>query len=231
MKTKLLGLLIIPILTSCAIHSGSMSSHDISAKTKFVDVAYGTSNANYILGIGGLTQDAIINNAKKQLYVNRPLKAGEHYANFTIDIKHSYYLLVSKQTVTVGADIVKETDKVDDNRFSESFLKTITPDQTEINNNSLFSIGDRVMLTNYKKGVIETLKGSNRVTIRLNNGKLVTKSINAIFNMETTYNGLSTGDMFEDLALSGKVMALGYNKLIIIDKYNELDIVFYKKKK
>ncbi len=231
MKTKLLGLLIIPILTSCAIHSGSISSHDISAKTKFVDVAYGTSNANYILGIGGLTQEAIITNAKKQLYINRPLKAGESYANFTLDLKRSYYVLLSKLTVTVSADIIEETDHLENKRFSDSFINAITPKQTKINHDALFSVGDKVMITNYKQGIIEKFGANNKVFIRLNNGKLISKSIRTIYNMETTYNGLSIGDKFEDLAISGKVKALGYNKLVIIDKYNELDIVFYKKKK
>lgn len=97
------------VFSSCAIHVGTITG-DASISTnnfKMVRMAEGTATTTKIFGLGGLGKDALVNEAKKDLLQNNPLKDGQALANVTLDFKNSYVLFVNKQKVTVSADIVE----------------------------------------------------------------------------------------------------------------------------
>lgn len=97
------------VFSSCAIHVGTITG-DASISTnnfKMVRMAEGTATTTKIFGLGGLGKDALVNEAKKDLLQNNPLKDGQALANLTLDFKNSYILFVNKQKVTVAADIVE----------------------------------------------------------------------------------------------------------------------------
>lgn len=224
MKTHFLSLIaLFLLLSSCAIHSGSISSTEIGTDVIFEDTSYGVSEAKYFLGLGGLSQQTMINDAKKKLYQNRPLKKNESYVNFSVDIKRSYYILVSKQTVTVSADIVKKETITPETRFSETFRNKLISASSD-----LFKTGDKIMDTDFEKGTIAGFIGDKTVIVHYVSGKVVNKAITSVFNTEVSYRGIHIGSDFSDAQYKGKVVALGVHKLIIVDEYNFYRSVFYK---
>lgn len=97
------------VFSSCAIHVGTITG-DASISTnnfKMIGMAKGTATTTKIFGLGGLGKDALVNDAKKDLLQNNPLRDGQALANVTLDFKNSYILFVNKQKVTVAADIVE----------------------------------------------------------------------------------------------------------------------------
>jgi len=102
------------VFSSCAIHVG-MITGDASISTnnfKMIGMAKGTATTTKIFGLGGLGKDALVNDAKKDLLQNNPLKDGQALANLTLDFKNSYILFVNKQKVTIGADIVEFMEQI-----------------------------------------------------------------------------------------------------------------------
>jgi len=87
---------------------------------KIIEFAHGTSTTTHILGIGGLSSDALVLEAKRNLLRSSPLRKGQALANITVDFKRAYYFLVNKTTVTVTADIVDFNNDPDlDNEIEE----------------------------------------------------------------------------------------------------------------
>jgi len=100
-------------IASCsAVHSGQMEN---SASLSSANFSYakqniaGKSQANYILGIGGLAKETLVNEAKLKMLAENPLKANQTLANITVNFKKSFYLGLIYSTVkcTVTADIVE----------------------------------------------------------------------------------------------------------------------------
>jgi hypothetical protein len=108
-KNLLYFLLLITCLSSCAFHGGVISgSASISSKNfKTVNSAKGVANATRILGIGGLSKDALVAEAKKNLLEKYPLKDGQVLANITVDFKNTFILLYTQTKVTMTADIIE----------------------------------------------------------------------------------------------------------------------------
>ena len=105
-------LIIIPLISlffaSCAIHTGMMTGNASLSHPNFkiVDVAVGTASTTKVFGIGGLKSDALVLQAKKNLFNKYPLKKGQALANVTVDFKRSAYFIVYTTKVTISADIV-----------------------------------------------------------------------------------------------------------------------------
>jgi hypothetical protein len=113
MKTNLLKSVVaisfVLLLSSCATHWGTMSGSASLASNNFkvVKMASGTASSSRIFGFGGMAQDALVLEAKKDMMQNNPLKEGQAMANVTVDFKNSSKLFVSTEKVTVTADIVE----------------------------------------------------------------------------------------------------------------------------
>ena len=111
MKKVFYPIVMAATLTSCAAsHSGiftgsaALSSANFTYTKKEVT---GRSTATYILGIGGLAKQTLVDQAKQAMLTNNELKNGEALANVSVNFKNATYLFVY-HTVTciVTADIV-----------------------------------------------------------------------------------------------------------------------------
>ncbi|MGB0176730.1 MAG: DUF6567 family protein [Owenweeksia sp.] len=94
-------------IVSCAFHSGSIggSGYPTSPNSRITSTAYGYANTSHVLGIGGLGSDALVLEAKKNLFNNYSLQKGESFVNFSVDFKRSYFFLFSITKVTVSAEV------------------------------------------------------------------------------------------------------------------------------
>lgn len=101
-------LILITFLTSCATHQGYMGSNAVIVNKEFrvLGIAKGQAHSTRVLGIGGLHSDALVYDAKNDLYSSIELKPGQALTNITVDFKRSYYLVFSRTKVTVTAEIV-----------------------------------------------------------------------------------------------------------------------------
>ena len=100
------------MLTSCAAGlTGSMSNSAALSSNNFDYVQrdlQGMSQATYVLGIGGMKREAIVNEAKIKMLENNPLKNGQTLANVIVDFKYSNFLgIVATTKCYVTADIVE----------------------------------------------------------------------------------------------------------------------------
>lgn len=97
----LLGILLV---SSCATFNGTLTSSAClsNANFKYVQVVSGTA-------IGKLSVQALISQAKSNMYESYPLKDNQAYANICVDFKRVKFLSFSKKQVTVTADIVEFT--------------------------------------------------------------------------------------------------------------------------
>ena len=99
------------MLSACAsFNSGYMTgiAPPVVNNFKYVGNAMGTSQATYILGIGGLLREGLVREAKNDLIANNPIKDGQTLVNFTVDKETSYYLgIVWTHRVIVSADILQ----------------------------------------------------------------------------------------------------------------------------
>ncbi|HQQ94376.1 MAG TPA: hypothetical protein PLQ93_07465 [Bacteroidia bacterium] len=98
------------LLTSCALHSGYMSDSAALNTNNFAYVkrdVSGSAQASYVLGIGGLKRNALVDDAKKALYNNYPLGDNQAYVNLTVNWKMSFFFIVMFNKCTVTASIVQ----------------------------------------------------------------------------------------------------------------------------
>jgi hypothetical protein len=122
-------------LTGClVVHSGVVTGGPVfSRQDKYVDIARGKSRDLAVFGFGNLMNDDLVQNAKENLYLQRPLKNGEYYSNFATSIASKYILLFIHITkVTVCAEVLASQDSVK-GVFSSAFNAQIHPDKSNLN--------------------------------------------------------------------------------------------------
>ena len=111
MKKLILLFITITMFSSCiSLHSGYMNgiAPPVENNFKYVGNALGTSQATYILGIGGLNREGLVREAKNDLIQNNPVKDGQTLVNFTIDHERSFYLgILWTHKVIITADILQ----------------------------------------------------------------------------------------------------------------------------
>lgn len=105
--------IVILLLSSCAVHFGAIES-SVSlnqANFKVVQSASGSAQTKVVFGIGGLKQEALVAEAKKELTKKANLTEGQVLANLTMDYKTTFYPpyipVVMIQKVTITADIIE----------------------------------------------------------------------------------------------------------------------------
>lgn len=152
-------------LTSCAYHIGTMSGNAQITNEHFqvVDFAMGTATSNKILGLGGTRRETLVLDAKRDLYAHYLLDKGQALANVTVDFCNKYYIVFSKERVTVSAEIV------DFRAGTDSVHKPIYPilsDNKKYTNKGFYLNEEVYVKTGsiYKKYKIEKLL-KNRVLI------------------------------------------------------------------
>lgn len=153
------------LLSSCAFHSGLITGNASLNNPEFsiVDFAIGSSETVKVFGIGGLNADAVVLEAKRNLYENYPLQKGQALANVTVDFKREYYLVWSKLKVIISAEIVDFNPSLDKEQQAFSSLH-------EIENSSIhdfFKIGDEILFPSTEGMIGGKVININRKTITI----------------------------------------------------------------
>ena len=97
--------------SSCiSLHSGYISGIIPATENnfKYVGNAVGTSEAVYIFGLGGFSNEGLVRNAKNNLILNNPVKDGQSLVNFTFDQQRTFWFgIVWIHKVIITADIIE----------------------------------------------------------------------------------------------------------------------------
>jgi len=102
---------LIAILDSCAFHHGMMQGSAILSSNNFVyikrDVS-GSSAAHYFLGLGGLSKDELVAEAKKDLITKNKIQGNQTLLNISVGWKQTmvFPLILSNRCI-VTADIIE----------------------------------------------------------------------------------------------------------------------------
>lgn len=178
---RVLRLLMIVIgvlsVSSCAIHSGYMNNSASLSQANFNYIKTsisGTASTIQVLGIGGLQRYAIVEEAKKDMLKNNPLKPNQALANITVNWKSNILLVVMINECTVTADVVEfysgskidvvELKEESENIQTNSKNTDITNIQEGNNVYAPFKVGDKVLYKDdFRKfeGVIHKVEGGN----------------------------------------------------------------------
>lgn len=96
MKTYVSFIIILLFASSCAMHYGNFESSTELSQNNFTlkQLAVASSSDHYFLGIGGLSNNALVLQAKRNLYQNYPLKKGQSFANISIDFENAFTLFI-----------------------------------------------------------------------------------------------------------------------------------------
>ncbi len=107
----------------CAFHAGSYdgAAELSSGNFEIVGFAEGSAEATYVLGLGGNQREAIVSEAKRDMYRRYPLKKGQAFGNITVNRKIGFYIIVSRAKYTVTADII-QFDTKDSSGFYQSYF-------------------------------------------------------------------------------------------------------------
>lgn len=101
------------IMTSCAAsHSGNMLNSASLSTNNFYYVktnVFASAECTYFLGLGGYAHDALVGEAKQNLFLKSGLENNQAYANITVNWKTQVTFLgfIVRRVCTVSADIVE----------------------------------------------------------------------------------------------------------------------------
>lgn len=187
MKTNLTNLLILFLIylsfTSCiATHSGFISgSASLNSANFFYQKkdVYGVAQATYVLGIGGMSRQSLVMEAKENMLKSNPLLKNQALANVTMSFKSSGFLAFIVTTIkcTVSADIVEFKSNLADSPETVNQIKASDPEvntqnpiittdevKSNVSTSALIKVGDEVKIINYfstpvRGKVVEIRKG------------------------------------------------------------------------
>jgi len=147
------------LCSSCAFHSGTFESSAAIANNQFriVGTANGYAEKIQIFGFGGFNKDALVYEAKKDLYAKYPLAKGMALANATVDFKVSFLPFVRTTGVIIRADII-DFNPTTVNATYKSFY---TEDSTFFPARDLFIQRTNAFTTDFKG---DKIKVSDEVT-------------------------------------------------------------------
>lgn len=239
-----LTLIILMITSSCAFHIGTMSGNaDLHGNSfELIDIAVGRASTLRVFGIGGLKKDAIVLEAKQNLYKNNPLKTGQAFANVTVDFKISHYLIVTKSDITISADIVQFNSQNGNNDSVQTVFKNIEKiglrlkDPLDSQFNETF-MGDSIVFIKQEKiekgKVIASTKQNDyffiKHTLNTEHSNILKIPKNKVYfiskpKLIETNTSLKLNQQIEfqrnGIQLNGKVIGLGFNEALIQTNQN-----------
>ena len=145
-------------LSSCSYHIGTIGGGTGSITNnefRTIDFAYGTSKTANILGIGGNKKDALVLEAKRNLYQNYGLKPNQVIGQTSVDIKRTVFFPVLTTKVTISAEIIDfSDDTIDTTQNQENKNQFINP-----KNDGLFNLGNKVYYSKGQKTFSATVLG------------------------------------------------------------------------
>lgn len=202
----------ITLFSSCAFHTGNFhpSASLTNGNYKLVKVASGHAQTYKIFGIGGLSAEAMVFDAKQDLYKHFPLKAGQVLANTTVDFKRGYYPFFTTTKVTLTGEIVEFTPATLNDADIRD-LHLITADTSFLN----YKTGQNVIIDFgylYKKAQIVDFK----------NGGLVVRTTNPEYPSKTSFKNIKPKRVYT-LDNENKEKALKLNQFVKISTGNNLN--------
>lgn len=218
------------ILSSCAFHSGTYSSTPLEQPMYYKDIALGVSSAKRFFGIGGISKDALIYEARQNMQRNRPLEGNEIYNNTSVDIKTTHVGFFNKTKVTVISDVLAPKDSITQESYSQHYLNTtqsITVTEDLNFEDELFTIGDSVIfnLAHSAELIGFDTKGKDKAVLKYytSSGDVRTKTVKLkrLFTIIPSYKGYSLGDHLT----GGKIIAFGRTSALVQD--NDGDILHF----
>jgi hypothetical protein len=220
-------------LSSCVVtHTGSISSSSIGKNVVYEDIALGVSQSNKLLGLGGVSQDAMVLEAKRELIKNRSLKSNEEYVNFTVDFKKTVWPLFVQDKITVTADVVRftnDTTKI----YSDAYKHKVIGNPIPL---KFFNIGDSIYDNHYSLGIISNILNPHKVRIfyKTKQDKLRSKTISIydIYAINKANGDKKPGELYGYTDNKGrsevmKIVAVGLKSILIRDRTNNLRVVKY----
>lgn len=168
-------LLSLALFSGCSYHTGNITTAPEGDNFVYLEQAIGQTKSFKLFGIGGFTREALVYEAKKQLFRNRPLAAGEAYANFAVDFKTTFFWFYEGTKVTLTADVISYTQ-------NPEARHAIGLSQAEISKYNFkrqaFLIGDTVYTISLKPYLIEGYTHNGLLVTRLNKRSYKTKILN-----------------------------------------------------
>ncbi len=120
LKIVAIFVLTVTLLSGCGIHTalvGNLNSNVTSVELsknnfKVLERISGTSSATYIMGIGGLSNKALIEKAKADMLSRNDLTGGSKaIVNMTVEEHIAVYFIIHcVRTVTVSAHLIEFTE-------------------------------------------------------------------------------------------------------------------------
>lgn len=202
-------------LGSCAFHSGTMNSSVTSEPVVHKDLAVGVASTKLVFGFGGLSKDALILEARKNMVASRPLDSAEQYNNISIDVKRTIFLMVFKTKVTMVADVVEPKDSISQPSYTNEYLAKIRQPHLAMD---LFAVGDTVYVGKFDFGKIirfieDDSYGKVEVQYKNAKGDFRTKivSVKRIFSLKEEHRGYKIGQEIS----SGRILAFGLMRILV----------------
>lgn len=119
-KIILLSILVLLITTGCAFHSGltrnlnENQTQVVLSKNNFkvIKTVYGYSRTLKVFGIGGLSKQALIAEARNDMLQNVQMEGTSRaLINEVVEVKRTYYyIFASEFKVTVSATVIEFTE-------------------------------------------------------------------------------------------------------------------------
>ena len=106
-------------VSSCAVNNGltyNNNNHNTEVvlsenNYQVIDRVKGQSQAMYIFGIGGLSKDGIVAEARADMLSEAGIVGGSKaIINETVEVKYTFFPIVRKYTVTVSGHVVEFTE-------------------------------------------------------------------------------------------------------------------------
>lgn len=221
------------MFTSCAFHRGQYVSTAMEKPVTYKDIAIGVSQTRKFLGMGGVSKDALLFEARQNMLRNRPIINGEELNNITIDFKTVYYPFGQKTKITMIADVVEVKDSLSQVTFTQHYLDKTAAIKAQKKSNKvasnqattsieLFKLGDTIITKKHYRATIVSFDGpkNNRVTIQYftKRGDFKTEQLKTdqIFSLIPEYKGRIIGQSLE----GGKIV--GFNPQRILIKVEEI---------
>jgi hypothetical protein len=207
---------------NCTIHNGQVISLDYGNPVSPQNKARGESSATYFFGIGGRRTNLILEEAKDNLVMNRPLEVDESYANVNLNISTSYFLFFNKTKYILTADVVPDAD------YKNTQIPILT--------SNFYNLGDTIISN--QNDILGTYNGkisksAMQVLKRFKGGdiKLVKVNIDNVFKNSGSYKGFSIGQtvtLYRTDSDSGVLVGLSEDHALIMGKYGEFTVIAYE---
>ena len=108
-KLNLMTFLTLLIFSSCSYHIGTIGGGTgtvTNSEFTSIDYAYGTAKTTNFLGIGGNQKNALVLEAKRNLYRNYQLSPTQVIGQTSVDFQRTFFFPFLTSRVTISSEII-----------------------------------------------------------------------------------------------------------------------------